>query len=196
MKKIFETKEQIIEEAKKQIDKDIFGVYPSKVTILFSPVNSDKCVSLEKQVFEFNYKKKTWECRIETDINESEDLPLKVVTLYIWIKSENNILFSTRPAMEEFYKIFITLMFAAHEEGFYSKTFMKLKKKIIKYFKHCFPEICENKKVKLKYSFENLAVEENKKNAFYFNVTDNETIMNLFKEDIMKLLKEKHQQLI
>ena len=196
MKKIFETKEQIIEEAKKQIDKDIFGVYPSKVSILFNPINSDKCASLENQVFEFNYKKKTWECQIETGINEPEGLLLKVVTLYIWIKSQKSILFSTRPAMEEFYKIFITLMFAAHEEGFYSKTFMKLKKKTIKYFKHCFPEICKNKKVKLKYSFENSVIEENKKNAFYFNVTDNKTTMKLFKEDIMKLLKEKHQRLM
>ena len=196
MKKIFETKEQIIEEAKKQIDKDIFGVYPSKVTILFNPINSDKCVSLGNQVFEFNYKKKTWECQIETDIDKSEDLPLKVVTLYIWIKSENCILFSTRPAMEEFYKIFITLMFAAHEEGFYSKTFMKLKKKTIKYFKHCFPEICENKKVELKYSVKKSFVEENKENAFCFNITDDRRTVELFKEDIMKLLKEKHQRLM
>ena len=98
--------------------------------------------------------------------------------------------------MEEFYKIFINITNAVYEEGFYSKTFMKLKKKTIKYFKHCFPEICEDKKVKLKYFFENLAVEENKKNGFYFNITDNETTMNLFKEDIMKLLKEKHQQLM
>ena len=196
MKKIFETKEQIIEEAKKQIDKDIFGVYPSKVSIVSSLINSDKCASLENKVYEFDYKNKTWECTINTDSDVSEDLPLKVITLHIWIKSQNCMLFSTRPAMEEFYKMFIVLMCAAHEEGFYSKTFMKLKKKAIRYFKHCFPEICENKKVELKYSFKNLVLEENKENALYFNITDDRRTVELFKEDIMKLLKEKHQRLM
>lgn len=196
MKKIFETKEQIIKEAKRQIDKDIFGVYPSKVNIVSSLPDSDKCASLENKVYEFDYKNKTWECTIITDSDCTEDLPSKVITLYIWIKSQDCILFSTRPAMEEFYKMFIVLMCAAHEEGFYSKTFMKLKKKAIRYFKHCFPEICENKKVELKYSIKKSVVEENKENAFCFNITDDRRTVELFKEDIMKLLKEKHQRLM
>lgn len=193
---MFETVKEIIEEAKEQIDKDIFGVYPSKVSIVSSLPDSDKCASLENKVYEFDYKNKTWECTITTDSDCTEGLPLKVITLHIWIKSQNCMLFSTRPAMEEFYKIFIVLTCAANEEGLYSKTFMKLKKKAIKYFKHCFPEICENKKVELKYSIKKSVVEENKENAFCFNITDDRRTVELFKEDIMKLLKEKHQRLM
>lgn len=193
---MFETVKEIIEEAKRQIDKDVFGVYPSKVNIVSPLINSDKCTSLENKVYEFDYKNKTWECTINTDSDYTEDVFLRVVILHIWIKSQDCILFSTRPAMEEFYKIFIVLTCAAHEEGFYSKTFMKLKKKAIRYFKHCFPEICENKKVELKYSIKKSVVEENEENAFCFNITDDRRNVELFKEDIMKLLKEKHQRLM